>query len=532
MNKKQSSTEETICQEMFGELAQNFPVSCASDEFFYFPQVKIPEHDWSVWDRFSPETVAEFTKRLSGWEGRFDRLSISEKDPDALAEISLYKKTARTLREQLSDVRTWERQPTFYLTLVCIGLAEALMDEDPGAKHDRAGTLAEFLDEVSHNLTDVPLLFRDLGLQMVSDTRNYLAYLSQELTELMPAFDALERFNERLITVLTRKDFLLPRDLLERIFRFHFSCDMGMDEVAEELDEEIRKMEAILEREAGSLSKRSGPGPETRRKWSDVLESIPIPALGEEGIVGFYRDEVARLAAHCINEGWVSKDFVASCPVRVAPMPPSLSAIRTASSYSITPKHPPSGGVFYIINAHVSDEAYRENYREYRMLCAHETYPGHHLLDASRWSMENPFLRTVEQPLFYEGWACFSEKLMKETNYYTDPADSMFLAKRRLWHAIRGKVDIGLQTGTMDIPAAAEYLKRSGISMERARSSARRYPLNPGYQQCYTIGERRFRKLFEKYGRNNLQTFVTTILGGGEIAFADLEKKLTTNTAD
>ena len=456
---------------------------------------------------------------------------VSEKDPDKQAEISLYKKIARTLREQLSDVRAWQSQPTFYLTLVCIGLAEALEDEDPGAKHERAVAVATFLDEIGHNMTDVPLLFLDMGLQMVADTRNYLAYLSQELTELKPAFDALERFNERLLAVSIRNDFLLPWELLERIFRFHISCDMGIDEVEYTLDEEIRETEATLEREAKSLSDRTGPAPEVRRKWSDVLQEIPIPVLGEDGIVGFYRDEVERLAAHCLKEGWVSKDFVASCPVRVAPTPPSLSAIRAASSYSILSKHPPTGGVFYVINTNVSDEAYRENYREYRMLCAHETYPGHHLLDASRWSMENLYLRTIEQPLFYEGWACFSEKLMKLTGYYTDPADSLLLAKRRLWHAVRGKVDIGLQTGTMDIPAAAEYLKKSGISMGRARASARRYPLNPGYQQCCTIGERRFRNLFEKYGRNNLQTFVTTILGGGEIALADLEKKLIGKTS-
>ncbi len=527
---KENDSVATICQEMFGELAENFPVSCASDEFYYFPQVKHPEPDWSVWDRFSPETVAEFTRRLSAWEEQFDSLSPAESDPDILAEISLYKKVARTLREQLSDVRIWQTQPTFYLTLVCMGLAEALEDEDPGAKHERAGTVADFLDKVSHNMTDVPLLFLDLGQQMVSDTKNYLALLSQKLTELKPAFDALERFNERLLAVSTRNDFLLPRELLERIYRFHLACEMEIDEVEHTLDEEIRETEAILEKEAESLSVGTGSGTENR-KWPDVLREIPIPALGEDGIVGFFRDEVGRLAAHCLKEGWVSKEFVTSCPVRVAPTPPSISAIRAASSYSIPPKHPPAGGVFYVINTNVSDAAYRENYREYRMLCAHETYPGHHLLDAMRWSMKNSCLRTVEQPLFYEGWACFSEKLMKVTGYYTDPADSLLLAKRRLWHAVRGKVDIGLQTGTMDINAAAEYLTKSGISAKRAGDAARRYPLNPGYQQCYTIGERRFRNLYERYGRNNLQKFVTTILSGGEIALADLEKKLIGKTS-
>jgi len=521
---------EVICREMFGELAENFPVSCASDEFYYFPQVKHPKPDWSVWDRFSPGTIAEFTRRLSAWEERFDRLLPAEYDPGILAEISLYRKVARTLREQLSEVRTWQTQPTLYLTLISMGLAEALEDEDPGAKHDRAGTVADFLDDVGHAMTDVPILFLGLGQQMVSDTRNYLAYLSQELPELKPAFDALERFKERLLRVSTRNDFLLSRELLERIYSFHLDCEMGIDEVGYTLDEEIRETEAVLEKEADSLSDGAGPGPENCT-WSEVLRDIPIPAFGEDGIVGFYRDEVDRLAAHCLNQGWVSEEFIASCPVRVAPTPPSITAIRAASSYSIPAKHPPAGGVFYVINTNVSDVSYRENYREYRMLCAHETYPGHHLLDASRWSMNNPFLRTVEQPLFYEGWACFSEKLMKVTGYYTDPADSLLLAKRRLWHAVRGKVDIGLQTGTMDIHAAADYLTKSGISAKRAGDAARRYPLNPGYQQCYTIGERRFRKLYEKYDKNDLQRFVTTVLSGGEIALADLEKKLIGKTS-
>jgi len=91
-------------------------------------------------------------------------------------------------------------------------------------------------------------------------------------------------------------------------------------------------------------------------------------------------------------------------------------------------------------------------------------------------------------------------------------------------HAIRGKVDIGLQTGTMNISTAAEYLKEMGISTERAISLARKYPLNPGYQLCYTLGSRRFLELFDRYGRDNLPNFVRTVLGQGEIHFTDLEK--------
>jgi uncharacterized protein (DUF885 family) len=157
------------------------------------------------------------------------------------------------------------------------------------------------------------------------------------------------------------------------------------------------------------------------------------------------------------------------------------------------------------------------------MLSAHETYPGHHLLDSSRGRLVRSIRRYIEQPLFYEGWACFAEEMMKITKYFSSPADCLLLAKRRLWRAIRGKIDIGLQTGTMDIETAAGYLQKAGISKEQAISSARKYPLNPGYQVCYTLGLRQFLSLYEKYGQDNLQKFVRTILDQGEIRFTDLE---------
>jgi uncharacterized protein (DUF885 family) len=208
-------------------------------------------------------------------------------------------------------------------------------------------------------------------------------------------------------------------------------------------------------------------------------------------------------------------------------MPSFLSAIRTASSYSISPIYPISRGIFYILNTSPASNDSQQNYhREYQMLSAHETYPGHHLLDSCRSRLRRSVRRYIEQPLFYEGWACFAEEMMKITGYFNRPADRLLLAKRRLWRAIRGKIDIGLQTGTMDIETAASYLQKAGISKQQALSSVRKYPLNPGYQVCYTLGLRRFLALYERYGQNYLQKFVRTILDQGEIRFKDLETVL------
>jgi len=519
-----SLSVEVIGHSMFEALAHTFPVACATDEFFYFPQVRLPEPQWSTWDCFSSETVTEFVRRLSAWEDELDLLTSYESDLEVHIDIALLQKLARTLREQLSEVRSWEFQPTFYLTLVCIGLAEAIESEDPTAKHERARSLPTFLTQASHNLNRVPVLFRDIGLEMVSDTRNYLVLLEKTLPELQPALTALDRFEDVLQNVSTREDFLLPRDVLERVLRFHLHCNMDIQEIDHTLDQEIEEMQKILDKEARNFVSDRFEIQCSQQPWSEALKSIPVPAVGEEGLLGLYQGEVNRLVKHCLDWGLVSPSLVSSCPVSVASIPPFLSAIRTGASYSIPPGHPPSGGKFYIFTGYVTDESRQGYLRQYRMTCAHETYPGHHLLDASRWSLAQPLRRAVEQPIFYEGWACFAEELMRLTGYFSEPGDRLLLSRRRLLHAIRGKVDIGLQTGTMTIPTAAEYLKETGISAERAISLVRKYPLNPGYQLCYTLGLRRFLDLLNRYGRDNLPKFVQTVLNQGEIHFTDLEK--------
>ncbi len=234
---------------------------------------------------------------------------------------------------------------------------------------------------------------------------------------------------------------------------------MDIQEIDHTLDQEIEEVQQILDQEARNFVSERFEIQGSQQLWPEALKSIPMPAVEKEGLLGLYQSEVNRLVKHCLEQGLVSPDLASSCPVRVASMPSFLSAIRTASSYSIPPKYPPSGGMFYILNKQVPDEVQRGYLREYRMTCAHETYPGHHLLDASRLSLAQPLRRAIEQPIFHEGWACFAEELMRLTGYFSSPGDQLLLARRRLSHAIRGKVDIGLQTGTMNIPTAANYLK-------------------------------------------------------------------------
>ena len=103
-----SSSIEVIGRNIFETLARTFPVACASDEFFYFPQVRLSEPQWSTWDCFSLDTVAELVRRLSAWENQLNLLTPYESDLGVQIDIALLQQLTRTLREQLSEVRTWE----------------------------------------------------------------------------------------------------------------------------------------------------------------------------------------------------------------------------------------------------------------------------------------------------------------------------------------------------------------------------------------------------------------------------------------
>lgn len=512
----------TIAEQIFTSLAQVFPIACASDEFYYFPQIRISDLSWQVWDDFSPEVVQQIVRQLSGWETQIASANLLALGLNEQIELALLKKFVITLREQLAEIRFWQRQPSFYLMLANLGIAEAMSSSDPGAKHQRVTGLPSFLDKASRNLADVPSLFREIALNMVADTQQYFASLQSNVPELQRAQEALQRFADHLSALPERSDFALPSELLQRVVQYHLNSGLDLKEANEALDLEIAEMQRVMDEEARRLISNAQLDSE-HTLWSLAIRSLPVPTSRADGLLGLYRDAVNHLAQHCVDKKFISSKLIVDCPVNVAPVPSYLSAIRTASSYSVTAKHPAAGGTFYVNHAEVAGPENRERLLEYRMLAAHETYPGHHLLDTFRWNLQQPIRRHIEQPIYYEGWACFAEELMRLTGFFSQPGDRFLLAKRRLWRATRGKVDLALQLGEMNFDTASQYLVETGNSTKWATDSVRKYPLNPGYQLCYAIGMRRFIDLFDRFGRSKLISFVQTCLQQGEINFADLE---------
>lgn len=508
----------SIAEGVFDYLGKTFPVCCWSDEFPYFPQIIPPQGFWTGWDNFSPEKIEEVVARLASAERAIGLISRETEDFDTAVDAETLKRMMRTLREQLVEVRFHETQPTFHLTLMCNALAASLGDSDRRAWSIGAQTLPSFLKQAQEALIDMPGIFRDLGLEMIRDISAWLRSLDMEQNELAPVHSAIERFADFLRGVRTRSDYLLPLEIVERIVKDHLGCGVGLDEVRNTLMEEIDEMGKIMQETGEALSPGTG--------WREAIRKIPLPVFSTEGQLEMYRKAADKLLGHCIDRGIVPEDLPGISPLRISPLPPYLKAIRAASAYSFTPANPSQKGTFFIVPPEGPWGDTREELTEYRMLTAHETYPGHHLLDTWRWHFISESRRRVESPLFYEGWACFSEELMRITGYFSGPADLLLLAKRRRRRAVRGLVDLDLQTGKLDRDSAARFLVEAGFSADAAASVVPKYALRPGVQVCYTFGVRRFADLYIRYGTNDTKRFVQEVLSCGEIGFDLLEKSL------
>jgi len=509
---------QSIADELFGYLGKTFPVCCGSDEFYYFPQIVPTQEGWTVWDDFTPERAGEAGKRLSSAEDAFDLFLGGNDDPDLHADAETLRRMARTLREQLCEVRVQETQPTFHLTVLCTALASSLGDPDRRAWGIRAKTVPLFLSRAAETLTGMPRLFRDQGVAMVRDTKAWLRSLAMPESEMAPVLSATERFGEFLRNAPTRNEYRLPTDIVERIVGEHIGCRVGLDEVRDVILEEIREMDAGMGLECRKLF----PGD----NWREAVRKIPPPEIPEGGTLTLYRKEADVLLRHCIREGIVPEALPGTSPLQVVLLPPYLKAIRAASAYSFTPEHPSRKGTFFIVPPDGSWDDNREDLVDCRMLTAHEAYPGHHLLDTWRWHFVSPLRRPVENPLFYEGWACFAEELMRVTGYFSGAEDRLLLAKRRYRRAVRGLVDLDLQTGKLDQRSAADRLADAGFSRDAASSVAAKYALRPGYQVCYTFGLRRFLDLYGRFGTHGPKGFVEAVLSCGEIGFDLLERAL------
>ncbi|ABK19639.1 DUF885 family protein [Syntrophobacter fumaroxidans] len=529
-----------LTDEYFDYLAQRFPVMCASDEFHFLPRAVAASRHYDRLDDFDRAGIEECIATIEEYRRKFGRLAAVESDPEKLTDLEMLDSSIAGILIELDSKEVWRHDPLLYLKIAFIGLDHSLTKPTPS--HDerlqrtraRLQAIPRLLQQAAENIDRVAHSTLQAALAMLVDCRSYLSetadtYVPQDSGRFTAALEktrsALDAFGTFLGAVRSVPDREFAFRSLEVTLRDRFRSHRSLSEVDEIAVEEWRENLCRLER----LQRKIDPG----KSWRELYHGyLPEDAAGRDTLV-LYDREMKRLKRFFESHGF-SEVMPAGWPV-VCRTPTYLQSVRGSASFSAAFSRDGTEEDYFYITTQASGqgrdrsaELLRKRFhREYKFLAAHETFPGHYLLDSTRRMLDNPVRSQIESALFYEGWAYYVESLLTEYGYADHPLDLLVDCKRRLWRAARCRIDIGLHSGRLSPDDALGLLTTAGFGMEEACGQISRFRLNPGYQLCYSLGRFEIMRLRETYaGGMGHDGFHRLMLEGGEPPFHAIEKRL------
>ena len=540
MNKKNDYKKEA--ESYFDYLARRFPVMSASDEFDFLPRAENASLYYDRLDKLGAKEIEETIDRLKQFRKDVDLYKEKADDLDDFIDFSLLQANAAGILIELDIKRSWQYNPLLYLKVAFIGLDHALTKPavDLKAVQDRAlarlSSIPETLRQGMNNIQSVPETYYQASLQMAEDCKQYLIELGNNLSRifgddddiadntLQNAAAFLENFEQYLKSKAPEPDRRFAVSTLETSLKDHFLSLQTPEEIFNIAREEWREILGQLENIQLQIDKG--------KTWEDLYHAYVPSEIEEAALIDLYRAEIDQLQTFFSSKGF-SENLLRS-PLEIIYTPTYLRSVRSSASFAAAfSRDPLEKSYFYIStqfpghNSTDTDKHLQKRLnREYKMLTAHETGPGHHFLDSFRRKLKNPIRRQIESPLFYEGWASYAESMLIEYGYLSDPLELLVSFKRDLWRSARCQIDVGLTIGKLSEDTAVDLLTTCGFAAEEASRQLDRFRLNPGYQLCYCYGSHEFKKIKTKYGhRMESGEFYSFLLEGGELPFHLIEKR-------
>jgi hypothetical protein len=524
---------EALTARYFDFLAARFPVMCASDEFHFLPRVRSSGQYLDCLDDLDKGTVEECIATVSDLREECRRLAAGTADLEAQIDRELLDGSMAGLLLELEKKQSWRHNPLLYLKIAFIGLDHALTKPAASAQERLERVLARMdavprlFRQAVNNLRSLPASYHQASLAMARDCSEYLQEIvgHPQLAD-SPRFLAAHGVVRHALSDFARflegqpclPDGHVAVPVLHETLREHFLSLRSPAEIVEIAREEWHdNLEQV---------QRLGAVIDAGKPWRDLYHGHHPSGIEETDLDDLYRREMTQLRRFFLENGFQG---IATGPLPwIVETPAYLRSVRSSASFSAACSlHPQERDLFYLttrLPAERSEDAgrlLRERLRrERQFLAAHEVFPGHFALDATRRSLANPVRSQVESPLFYEGWAYYVESLLVDYGYVSHPLDQLVDCRRRLWRAARCQIDIGLATGSLGLEEALGLLLTTGFSAEEAKNQVERFQLNPGYQLCYSLGRYEIMQLRSAHGgRMGLEAFHRELLQGGEIPF-------------
>jgi len=528
----------------FNDLAGRFPVMCASDEFHFLPRAQAAAYHYDRLDDLRSSAIDECVGQLKSFKQEIDLLIAGEKDLENRIDLDLLKANVAGILIELELNKSWRHNPLMYLKIAFIGIDHALNKPAANAQErihrtlKRISALPRLLNQAMENIDGMPETYHRAARAMLHDGKEYFLQTADGFCkkhsnfskDFQKALAALINFGKYLDAVAPTDDYKFAAPSLETSLKDHFLSALSLDEVFQiAVDEWAENLKQL-----NKLQSKMDP----QKSWQNLYHDF-CPNINEVDTITLYQRETELLRLFFRDHGFREEDLGAS--LKIATTPHYLKSVRGTASFGAAFSSDSTEKSFFYITpgfnkqqsgVHANDLLRKRLHREYKFLTAHETIPGHHLLDSIRRKLENPVRRQIESPLFYEGWAYYAESLLTEQGYIQNPMEHLVDYKRRLWRSARCQIDVGLHAGFLTLTDAVRLLTTAGFSREEAKRQINRFQLNPGYQLCYSLGNYEIMRLKKAY-KNQMgsEKFHAFLLKGGELPFHWIEKRLQSRIA-
>ena len=531
---------ENLALQYFDYLARCFPVMCASDEFHFLPRAEDASRYYDNLEDFDVNKIEATISELKEFQKMFDVLAGRENDLEKRIDLELLHANSAGILIEFENIRSWRHNPLLYLKIAFIGLDHALNKpaREAGERKDRTNArlnaIPRLLNQAVENMNGVPATYHRAARAMVDDCKRYLFEIGKDFSGsesgslikgLERTLSVLDAFDNFLYSVSQVPDQSFDAAPIASTLKDYFLSTRNLDEifqiVAEQWWDNLKRLK--------NLQSTIDP----KKSWQEIYHDYCPSDIGRVDTLTLYRKETKQICSFFGRHGFKVDDLYPL--IELIETPAYLKSVRGSASFAAAFSRDLKEKSFFYITPQLPHQDRKEGgdllmkrlHREYRFLVAHETIPGHHLLDSTRRRLKNPVRRQIESPLFYEGWATYTESLLAEYGYVNSPLEFLVDYKRNLWRSARCQIDIGIPTGKLVREDALDLLIRTGFSHEEAVRQINRFQLNPGYQLCYSLGRYEILKLKETWeGRMGNEQFHTFLLEGGELPFHLIEKRL------
>lgn len=262
--------------------------------------------------------------------------------------------------------------------------------------------------------------------------------------------------------------------------------------------------------------------------WRRLLEELNADHPGSpEAMRDAYADWTEKARAFCRDNQLVTLPEGEECVVE--PSPPFQRPVLAVASYMTPPAFragrtghffvpfPPEGTSAEDVRKRLSTNSFHS----IPTISVHEAYPGHHWHLTWALGQPRPLRKVVGTAYFVEGWGLYSEELMKEQGFFTDPRHELCQVDARLFRAARMIVDTSLHLGEMTTEEATRFMsEKASLSEPTARTEVMRYCTWPTQAASYLTGALEIARIRDRWfaeARGSLREFHDAIGGSGRM---------------